>query len=68
MKQNGQWLSHVRHPVEHRARRARGRAARPSAFSTTTEPLEPAAAHLELDARPVGLQLVRDDVAQIARR
>ena len=62
MKQNGQWLSHVRTrsntalvEVEPE-RRARG-------LLDQHELLEPAAADLELDARLVGLDLVPDDVA-----
>ena len=58
MKQNGQWLSHVRTRSNTALASSRPSGA-PAAFSTTHDALEPAAAHLELDARAVGLELVR---------
>ena len=62
MKQNGQWLSQVRHAVEHRALEVEPER-RAGVLLDHHELLEAAAADLELDARLVGLDLVADDVA-----
>ena len=62
MKQNGQWLSQVRTRSK-TALAEPSPSGAPGAFSHDDPTLEPAASHLELDLRLVGVELVADDVA-----
>ena len=62
MKQNGQWLSHVRTRSNTGPVSAAPRGS-PARFSITHLPLEPAASQLQLDDGLVDLELITDDVA-----
>ena len=67
MKQNGQWLSHVR-TRSNTALASSTPSGSPARLLHRDVPLEPAATQLELDERLVGLDLVPDDVAHRPRR